>query len=179
MFFWTFLCMSIELELWEKLRAQELCESQGGCPGLPILNSHYGLCGCAATLNLCLPGVSSKAYEVDVSSSSSVNSLLSNIQRDFSAPPCIAVNAAGITRDNFLLKIDEKSFDEVISVNLKVNCTCGMFPNGGMLSPQIRLQMYPKLLSSYAQTVVCTPQTVVCTPETVVLSHPNRSMCWA
>ena len=25
--------------------AQELCESRGGRPGLPVLNSPYGLCG--------------------------------------------------------------------------------------------------------------------------------------
>ena len=32
-------------------RAQELCESRGGRPGLPVLNSPYGLCGGKATLN--------------------------------------------------------------------------------------------------------------------------------
>ena len=31
------------------LRAQELCESRGGRPGLPVLNSPYGLCGRKAT----------------------------------------------------------------------------------------------------------------------------------
>ena len=31
-------------------RAQELCESRGGCPGLPVPNSPYGLCGRKATL---------------------------------------------------------------------------------------------------------------------------------
>ena len=68
---------------------------------------------------------------MDVSSGDSVRSLVSSVQKDFSAPPCIAVNAAGITRDNFLLKMDEKSFDEVMNVNLKVrrgfccmNCPC-------------------------------------------------------
>ena len=25
--------------------------NRGGCPGLPVLNSPYGLCGCKATLN--------------------------------------------------------------------------------------------------------------------------------
>ena len=30
-------------------RAQELCESWGGCPGLPIPNSPYDLCWCKAT----------------------------------------------------------------------------------------------------------------------------------
>ena len=33
-------------------RAQELCESRGGRPGLPVPNSPYGLCGRKATLNL-------------------------------------------------------------------------------------------------------------------------------
>ena len=34
------------------VRAQELCESRGGRPGLPVANSSYGLCGLKATLNL-------------------------------------------------------------------------------------------------------------------------------
>ena len=33
-------------------RSQELCESRGGRPGLPVPNSPYGLCGREATLNL-------------------------------------------------------------------------------------------------------------------------------
>ena len=38
------------------LRAQELCESRGGRPGLPVPNSPYCLCGRKATLylNRCL-----------------------------------------------------------------------------------------------------------------------------
>ena len=32
-------------------RAQELCESPGGRPGLPVPNKHDGLCGRKATLN--------------------------------------------------------------------------------------------------------------------------------
>ena len=32
-------------------RVQELCESRGGHPGLPVPNSPYGLCGHKATLN--------------------------------------------------------------------------------------------------------------------------------
>ena len=34
------------------IRAQELCESRGGRPGLPVPNNPYGLCGRTATLNL-------------------------------------------------------------------------------------------------------------------------------
>ena len=32
-------------------RAQELCESRGGRPGLPVPNKRYGFCGRKATLN--------------------------------------------------------------------------------------------------------------------------------
>ena len=32
------------------IRSQELCESGGGRPGLPVLNSPYGLCARKATL---------------------------------------------------------------------------------------------------------------------------------
>ena len=31
------------------VRAQQLCESGGGRPGLPVLSSPYGLCGREAT----------------------------------------------------------------------------------------------------------------------------------
>ena len=33
-----------------KNRAQKLCGSRGGCPGLPVPDSPYGLCGHKATL---------------------------------------------------------------------------------------------------------------------------------
>ena len=33
-------------------RAQELCESRGGRPGLPVPNSPYALCGRKATLGM-------------------------------------------------------------------------------------------------------------------------------
>ena len=42
----------LEGENWiQHLRAQELCESRGGRPGLPVPNTPYGLCGRKATLN--------------------------------------------------------------------------------------------------------------------------------
>ena len=34
------------------LRSQELCESRGGRPGLPVSNSPYGFCGRKTTMNL-------------------------------------------------------------------------------------------------------------------------------
>ena len=40
----------------------------------------------------------------------------------FPKAPSIVVNSAGITRDNFLLKMDENSWNAVLNVNLKVHC---------------------------------------------------------
>ena len=37
--------------LCQPMRAQELCESRGGHPGLPIPNNPYGLCGRKATMH--------------------------------------------------------------------------------------------------------------------------------
>ena len=38
------------------VRSQELCESGGGRPGLPVPNGPYGLCGRKATLNSLVRG---------------------------------------------------------------------------------------------------------------------------
>ena len=51
----TVLMVSVDIKQhWTKcrdFRAQELCESRGDHPGLPVPNSPYGLCGRKATLN--------------------------------------------------------------------------------------------------------------------------------
>ncbi|XP_026088358.1 (3R)-3-hydroxyacyl-CoA dehydrogenase [Carassius auratus] len=59
------------------------------------------------------------ALGVDVSSKDSVETLVTSIQRRFFQPPSVCVNAAGITQDEFLLKMEEDDFDKVIGVNLK------------------------------------------------------------
>ncbi|CAB1351110.1 unnamed protein product [Coregonus sp. 'balchen'] len=59
------------------------------------------------------------AAAVDVSSRESVEKLLTSIQCRYFQPPTICVNAAGITQDEFLLKMEDKDFDKVIQVNLK------------------------------------------------------------
>uniref|UniRef100_UPI00398F2AAE (3R)-3-hydroxyacyl-CoA dehydrogenase isoform X1 n=1 Tax=Pristiophorus japonicus TaxID=55135 RepID=UPI00398F2AAE len=58
-------------------------------------------------------------FVADVTSSESVRSLVSQIQSQFSRPPCVAVNCAGITMDSLLLKMQEEAFDRVLQVNLK------------------------------------------------------------
>ncbi|KAG7457597.1 hypothetical protein MATL_G00228920 [Megalops atlanticus] len=59
------------------------------------------------------------AVAVDVSSRESVEKLVTSIQRRYFQPPSVCVSAAGITQDEFLLKMEEADFDRVIQVNLK------------------------------------------------------------
>jgi len=56
---------------------------------------------------------------VSVQNSEHVKQSLQDVLEKFSKPPSIVVNSAGITRDNFLTKLAEADFDEVIDVNLK------------------------------------------------------------
>lgn len=58
--------------------------------------------------------------EMDVSSQESISKGLADILSKYQKPPSIIVNSAGITRDNFLLKMSESDFDAVVNVNLKV-----------------------------------------------------------
>lgn len=61
--------------------------------------------------------------EVEVASKQSVQNGLQTILSKYKTPPSIVVNGAGILRDNFILKMEEDHFDEVIQVNLKVMST--------------------------------------------------------
>jgi NAD(P)-dependent dehydrogenase (short-subunit alcohol dehydrogenase family) len=67
----------------------------------------------------CLTG-DNRIFTADVSQSESVNSVFSEVQKAFNQTPCCVVNCAGVTRDSLLLKMDEKDFDLVMRVNLKV-----------------------------------------------------------
>ncbi|CAH3190417.1 unnamed protein product, partial [Porites lobata] len=60
-----------------------------------------------------------KNYSLDVSSGEEIHKVLEYIISGYKRPPCILVNCAGITSDEFLLKMDEEKFDKVIKVNLK------------------------------------------------------------
>ena len=61
------------------------------------------------------------AFCADISSSSSINELMQNVQSAFKEVPTLAVNSAGITRDAMMVKMSEENFDKVVNVNLKVN----------------------------------------------------------
>ncbi|KAL5243785.1 hypothetical protein ACI65C_011195 [Semiaphis heraclei] len=66
-----------------------------------------------------LTGEGHKSYQLDVSNAESVTSVLKQVFTDYSGPPTVVVNAAGITRDNFMLKMSEQDFDSVFNVNVK------------------------------------------------------------
>lgn len=57
--------------------------------------------------------------EIDVKSAESIENAFIHAKKHFLVPPTIVVNSAGITRDNFLLKLSEEDFDAVLNVNLK------------------------------------------------------------
>ncbi|XKL65320.1 hypothetical protein PGB90_008740 [Kerria lacca] len=59
------------------------------------------------------------ARRMDVSDSQDVKAAFDNIQSKYYKPPEVVVNAAGIVRDNFLLKISEEDFQKVFDVNVK------------------------------------------------------------
>ncbi|XP_044732576.1 estradiol 17-beta-dehydrogenase 8 [Chrysoperla carnea] len=56
--------------------------------------------------------------QVDVTNLQNVGLSLKKIMKRFSNPPTVVVNSAGITRDNFLLKMSEEDFNAVINTNL-------------------------------------------------------------
>ncbi|CAG9765106.1 unnamed protein product [Ceutorhynchus assimilis] len=59
------------------------------------------------------------SVQLSVENKENVKEALENAIKIYSKPPSIIVNAAGITRDNFLGKLSEEDFMEVIDVNLK------------------------------------------------------------
>lgn len=73
----------------------------------------------AISKELC-PNQQHLALILDVAQSASIKNALLTVVDVFKKTPSIIVNCAGITRDNFLLKLSEADFDEVIDVNLKV-----------------------------------------------------------
>jgi len=64
-------------------------------------------------------GCEHTAFNTDVSSSGSVSSLITDVQQTFQAVPTVGVNSAGVAKDQFLLKLEEKTFDDNININLK------------------------------------------------------------
>jgi NAD(P)-dependent dehydrogenase (short-subunit alcohol dehydrogenase family) len=57
--------------------------------------------------------------EVDVTNKDSVKSVLDEAINRYKRPPSTIVNCAGVTRDAFILKMEDSDFDLVLNVNLK------------------------------------------------------------
>lgn len=72
----------------------------------------------AAAEEIAAYGVTVKTYQCNVADSAAVAETCKKILADFGGVD-ILVNNAGITRDNLILRMDEKDFDAVVDVNLK------------------------------------------------------------
>uniref|UniRef100_A0A8D1JU40 (3R)-3-hydroxyacyl-CoA dehydrogenase n=1 Tax=Sus scrofa TaxID=9823 RepID=A0A8D1JU40_PIG len=65
------------------------------------------------------PSGAHAAFQADVSEAETARHLLEQVQAYFFRPPSVVVSCAGITRDEFLLRMSEDDWDKVIAVNLK------------------------------------------------------------
>ncbi|EFN74231.1 Estradiol 17-beta-dehydrogenase 8 [Camponotus floridanus] len=68
---------------------------------------------------LLFPGTEHIALHINVEDRSSVETAFKDVTKQFSKPPTIIVNSAGIMRNNLLMKHDDSNFDDIINVNLK------------------------------------------------------------
>ncbi|KOC66022.1 Estradiol 17-beta-dehydrogenase 8, partial [Habropoda laboriosa] len=59
------------------------------------------------------------ALNLDVTNEQSVKEAFKNVISKYSTPPTIIINSAGITRDQFILKLTKNNFEQVLDVNLK------------------------------------------------------------
>ncbi len=92
-----------------------------------IIIVHYDLDESASdeTLNILKEkGINAKSFKVDVSDKNSVDLLFKEIFSEYSRVD-VLINNAGITKDNLLIRMNEKDWDMVLHVNLKsvYNCT--------------------------------------------------------
>uniref|UniRef100_A0A8D9F835 Estradiol 17-beta-dehydrogenase 8 n=1 Tax=Cacopsylla melanoneura TaxID=428564 RepID=A0A8D9F835_9HEMI len=88
--------------------------------GAQIIAADQNEANAAQTIEL-LSGSHHLSVPMDVSNASTISQALSSIQSKLSTPPNVLVNCAGITRDEFFLKMSEKQFQDVFDVNLKVS----------------------------------------------------------
>jgi 3-oxoacyl-[acyl-carrier protein] reductase len=72
----------------------------------------------ALQLELKAFGVNAKGYQSNAANFDAAQELAKNVLEDFGSID-ILVNNAGITKDNLLMRMSERDFDQVIEVNLK------------------------------------------------------------
>ncbi|GAB1868853.1 Estradiol 17-beta-dehydrogenase 8 [Camponotus japonicus] len=66
-----------------------------------------------------LEGTEHIALHINVGDRNSVETAFKDVVKQFSKPPTIIVNSAGIFRGIFLMEADDNTFDDVININLK------------------------------------------------------------
>ncbi|KAL2737335.1 estradiol 17-beta-dehydrogenase 8 [Vespula maculifrons] len=86
--------------------------------GAKVIAADQNIKTAEETINI-LNGSDHIALSVNVTNPRNVEQVFKHIVNQFSTSPTIIVNSAGITRDNFLLKLSEIDFDNVVNVNLK------------------------------------------------------------
>ncbi|KAL2718951.1 estradiol 17-beta-dehydrogenase 8 [Vespula squamosa] len=86
--------------------------------GAKIIAADQNIKTAQETVNI-LDGSDHVALNVNVTNPHNIEQVFKHIVNQFSTSPTIIVNSAGITRDNFLLKLSEADFDNVMNVNLK------------------------------------------------------------
>ncbi|XP_038598187.1 estradiol 17-beta-dehydrogenase 8 isoform X1 [Tachyglossus aculeatus] len=59
------------------------------------------------------------AFQADVADADAVEGLLQQVQAVLGSAPRVLVSCAGVTRDDFLLRLSERDWDAVLDVNLK------------------------------------------------------------
>jgi len=68
---------------------------------------------------LLFAGTEHIALNMNVNDRNSVETAFKDVVKQFSKPPTIIVNSASILRINFLMEVDDNTFDDVININLK------------------------------------------------------------
>lgn len=88
-----------------------------------------------------LNGVKVKSFKVDVSKEDEVVQAIANIEKEMGSID-ILVNNAGITRDNLLIRMDEKDWTDVLDINLK-----GVFLTTKAVARKMMKKRYGKIIN--------------------------------
>ncbi|KAI5745232.1 hypothetical protein M8J76_009389 [Diaphorina citri] len=87
--------------------------------GAQVIAADLNKTNAAQTIGMLTGSSTHLSLPMDVSNTSTISTAMSAIKEKFSRPPNVLVNCAGITRDNWFLKLTEKDFQQVFDVNLK------------------------------------------------------------
>ncbi|XP_066948687.1 (3R)-3-hydroxyacyl-CoA dehydrogenase-like isoform X3 [Macrobrachium rosenbergii] len=87
--------------------------------GARVVAADMNLNGAQETVTMLINPSNHLAVNMNVSDKASVSSCFQRAMEELKAPPSLLVNAAGITKDNFLLNLEEQAFMDVLDVNVK------------------------------------------------------------